>query len=54
MKVVKAFGASKFEEAKFDERSGKVAEYTYRATRLFASQGSLMTFIFTAATGAIL
>ena len=54
MKVVKAFGARKFEEAKFEVRSGKVAHLTYMATRLFASQGSLMTFIFTVATGAIL
>ena len=54
MKVVKAFGARRFEEAKFNARADTVAKLTYSATRLFASQGSLMTFIFTAATGAIL
>ena len=54
MKVVKAFGARRFEEAKFNARANAVAKLTYSATRLFASQGSLMTFIFTAATGAIL
>ena len=54
MKVVKAFGARAFEEAKFNARANAVAKLTYSATRLFASQGSLMTFIFTAATGAIL
>ena len=54
MKVVKAFGAREFEEAKFNARANAVAKLTYSATRLFASQGSLMTFIFTAATGAIL
>ena len=54
MKVVKAFGARKFEEAKFNSRADAIARLTYSATRLFASQGSLMTFIFTSATGAIL
>ncbi len=54
MKVVKAFGARGFEEAKFNAKADSVAKLTYSATRLFASQGSLMTFIFTAATGAIL
>ncbi|MCE2458403.1 MAG: ABC transporter ATP-binding protein [Dehalococcoidia bacterium] len=54
MKVVKAFGARDFEEAKFNARAENIARLTYSTTRLFASQGSLMTFIFTAATGAIL
>ncbi len=54
MKVVKAFGARRFEESKFNAKADAVANLTYSATRLFASQGSLMTFIFTAATGAIL
>ena len=54
VKVVKAFGARGFEEAKFNAKANSVANLTYSATRVFASQGSLMTFIFTAATGAIL
>ena len=54
MKVVKAFGAREFEESKFNARAESIARLTYSTTRLFASQGSLMTFIFTAATGAIL
>ena len=54
MKVVKAFGAREFEESKFNAKASSVAKLTYSAARLFASQGSLMTFIFTAATGAIL
>ena len=54
MKVVKAFGARGYEESKFNAKADAVANLTYSATRLFASQGSLMTFIFTAATGAIL
>ncbi len=54
VKVVKAFGAQGFEQAKFNARSNAVADLTYAATRVFASQGSLMTFIFTAAIGAIL
>ena len=54
MKVVKAFGAREFEESKFNAKANSVAKLTYSAARLFASQGSLMTFIFTAATGVIL
>ncbi|MXX52675.1 MAG: ABC transporter ATP-binding protein [Dehalococcoidia bacterium] len=54
MRVVKAFGARDYEESKFNSRADAIARLTYSATRLFASQGSLMTFIFTSATGAIL
>ena len=54
MRVVKAFGAREHEEAKFENKASAVMRHTYSASRLFASQGSLMTFIFTAATGAIL
>ena len=54
MRVVKAFGAHEFEEAKFEEKASSIADHTYAATRLFASQGSLMTFMFTTATGVIL
>ncbi|MXY20002.1 MAG: ABC transporter ATP-binding protein [Dehalococcoidia bacterium] len=54
MRVVKAFGARAYEESKFNSRADAIARLTYSATRLFASQGSLMTFIFTSATGAIL
>ena len=54
VRVVKSFGAGDLEEQKFEERVTSLADHTYQATRLFASQGSLMAFIFTAATGAIL
>lgn len=54
MKLVKSFGAGEFEENKFDVSSKKVTDLTYKATRLFASQGTLMTLIFSIATGAIL
>ncbi len=54
IRVVKAFGAREYEEDKFEARASSVAQLTYSATRLFASQGALMTFIFTTATGAIL
>ena len=54
MRVVKAFGAREHEEAKFAQKASAVAQHTYSATRLFASQGSIMTFIFTIATAAIL
>ena len=54
MRVVKAFGAREHEEAKFAQKASAVAQHTDSATRLFASQGSIMTFIFTIATAAIL
>ena len=54
MRVVKAFGAQRHEAEKFEEKAASVAGHTYTASRLFASQGSLMTLIFTLATGAIL
>ena len=54
IRVVKAFGGRKYEEAKFDKKAGLVADLTYAATRLFASHGSFMTFVFTLAIGAIL
>jgi ATP-binding cassette subfamily B protein len=52
--VVKAFGARKYEEDKFIQRASAVAKHSYAATRLFASQASLMTFAFTIATLVIL
>ena len=54
IRVVKAFGGRKYEEEKFDKKAGLVADLTYAATRLFASHGSFMTFVFTLAIGAIL
>ena len=54
MRVVKAFGAREHEEGKFAQKASAVAQHTYAATRLFASQGSIMTFIFTIGTAAIL
>ena len=54
VRLVKSFGAGGLEERKFEERAASLAELTYSAARLFASQSSLMTFIFTAAIGAIL
>ena len=54
MRVAKAFGAREYEEGKFEKRALTVAEHQYTANRLFASQGSAMTFFFTLAMGAIL
>ena len=54
MRVVKAFGAREHEQAKFEAKATAVADHTYSASLLFASQGSLMTLIFTMAMGAIL
>ncbi|MCL0100073.1 ABC transporter ATP-binding protein/permease [Dehalococcoidia bacterium] len=54
IRLVKSFGASDLEERKFGDRATSLANLTYSATRMFASQGSLMTFIFTVAIGTIL
>ena len=54
IKVVKAFGAREYEEGKFELRASNLEKSTYSAFKMFASQGSLMAFMFTAATGAIL
>ena len=54
MRVVKSFGAREFEETKFESRAASIADHRYKATRLFASQGSLMTFILAGATAGIL
>ena len=54
IKVVKAFGASDHVERQFANRSGAVRDLTYSATKQFVFHGSLMTFIFTCATGAVL
>ncbi|MBM3933547.1 MAG: ABC transporter ATP-binding protein [SAR202 cluster bacterium] len=54
VRVVKVFGAQEYANSRFKERAGAVADLAYSASRLFASQGSLITFIFTAATGIIL
>ena len=54
IRVVKAFGAREYEEAKFEKKASILAELTYTATRMFASQGALMTLVFTLAPGAIL
>ena len=54
IKVVKVFGARRYAEEQFAERSDAVRDLTYDATKQFAFHGSLMTLIFTAATGAVL
>lgn len=54
IRVVKVFGARDYAEKQFAERSDAVRELTYSATKQFAFHGSLMTFIFTVATGAVL
>ncbi len=54
IKAVKAFGASEHVSVRFREKASILRDLSYSAFRAFASQGSLMTFIFTSATGAIL
>ena len=54
IKIVKIFGAAQYEQAKFSAKASKLADLTYRAAKLFAVQGPLMTFIFTLSTAAIL
>ncbi len=54
IRIVRAFGARKHEESKFEEKAAALSRHTYSSGRILASQGSLMTFIFTAATAVIL
>ena len=54
MRVVKAFGARRHEEEKFEERAEALAEHSYNVAALFATRGSMMTFFFSIATGIIL
>ncbi len=54
MRVVKAFGAHELEEEKFEEKATTVADNTYKASAMFATQGSLMTYIFILSMAAIL
>ena len=54
MRVVKAFGARRHEEEKFEERAEALAEHSYSVAALFATRGSMMTFFFSIATGVIL
>ena len=54
MRVVKAFGAEKYEQAKFGERIDRVYDANYSAQRLMVSNSSFTQFIFLAATGLIL
>ena len=54
MRVVKAFGARDLEEKKFEEKASTVADSTYKASAMFATQGSLMTFFFVLSMAAIL
>ena len=54
MRVVKAFGARRHEEGKFEERAEALAEHSYKVAAMFATRGSMMTFFFSIATGVIL
>ena len=54
MRVVKAFGAEEFENAKFKERSDSVYANTYVAERLRASNNALMQVVFWSTTGLVL
>ena len=53
-RVVKAFGAERHEERKFDVRNELVYEWTYRARRLQSQNTSFMQAVFWASTGLIL
>jgi ABC-type multidrug transport system fused ATPase/permease subunit len=53
-RVVKAFAAEEYEIEKFGNESGKVADETFRAERLWAANFSIMNFVFTVGIGAII
>ena len=54
MRVVKAFGAEKFENAKFQERAQSVYSNSYATERLRASNNALMQVVFWSTTGLVL
>jgi ATP-binding cassette subfamily B protein len=54
VRVVKAFGAEEFEEAKFGRRAQEVAGYNVTASRVQAANSSQMTLAFAVATGLVL
>ena len=54
MRVVKAFSAEDYEQAKFEGRAEKVREATYVAQKVWAQNFSVMNFFFLGALAAIL
>ena len=54
MRVVKAFSAENYEQAKFEGRAERVREATYEAQRIWARNYSVMNFFFLGALAAIL
>lgn len=54
MRVVKAFAAEDYEQAKFEGRAEKVREATYVAQKVWAQNFSVMNFFFLGALAAIL
>ena len=54
VRVVRAFGAQRFEEEKFQDIAQDISDSTVESSRLQASNTALMVFFFSVATGAIL
>ena len=54
IRVVKAFGAGEYEEAKFEPRASAIDEHSYRAERYWTLRSSLFLFISTVSVGTIL
>ncbi len=54
IRVVKAFGARRHEEEKFEKRAEALADHSYGVAALFATRGSWMGFFFSIATAVIL
>ena len=54
MRVVKTFGAEKFQEEVFNRRASKVAEESFIANRLWTANSSFLSFMFLLATVAVI
>ena len=54
IKIIKVFASQNYETQRFNKQSSSVANFTYLTARVFASQGSLLTLLFSLVTVAVL
>ena len=54
IKIIKVFASQNYETQRFNQQSSSVANFTYLTARVFASQGSLLTLLFSLVTVAVL
>ncbi len=54
IKIIKVFASQNYETKRFEKQSSLVANFTYLTARIFASQGSLLTLLFSLITVVVL